>query len=417
MAHTVLDGVSLGYQLIWSQLRQLRGIQLFVGVDDATALDACHLLGALDDAWSEQAPTLLLSVQSPQLLRDILEHAPCTHLWLEVHERQLRDAAMAARVQQAHQRGLKLIWRSESGARPDAALAPCFLRAMLSLSAQEALAGLRLSLRKQNSSDAAFASPVISPVQAGQIYESLASWVLAEHCLDEQGAWAVAGWPMEDVLHSYRQQRIQPAQRAIVQLIEAIDADDSSEHIEHILSDEPLLAYRFMRFANSAALGLQRDIESLRHGLLVLGLSQIRSWLLAQLPHASSDLNLQPVRSTLVLRARLMAQLLDAGEGEELRREIYLCGLLSQIDLLLGTSLAEALARLPLSERITGAILDHTGPYAPCLDLASAMESPDTQATRVLCEAQQMSSEDANRALLRTLSRLRPYPAKGLLLA
>jgi c-di-GMP-related signal transduction protein len=254
-------------------------------------------------------------------------------------------------------------------------------------------------------------------VLPGQIYEAVASRVLAEHCLDEQRAWGVAGWPMEDVLHGYRHRQIQPGQQTITRLVEAIDADDSVEHIELILSEEPILAYRFLRYANSAALGRRTDIDSIRQGLMVLGLSLLRSWLLEQLPHASGDLNLQPVRTTLALRAHLMNHLLDAGDGDDLRREVYLCGLLSQMDLMLGEPLNAALARLPLSQRITSAILDHSGPYMPYLDVAAALESPNTQATRALCDLHQMNSEEVNRALLRTLSQIRPRPARGLLLA
>lgn len=414
MAQTVLGSVSLGYQLLWNQLRQLSGVQLFIGTNDAASVDAAHLLSALAELWSAQAPVLLLSVQSPRLLGDLLEHAPANSPWLEVHETQLRDPGLARRVQQAHQRGLPLIWRGESGQRPSAALAPCFVRQIVSLTAEEALAGLRVSLRKHNGADTTQASKVTSPVLAGHIYEAVASRVLTEHCLDEQRAWGVAGWPMEDVLHGYRHQRIQPGQRAIVALIEAIDADDSTEHIERILSEEPILAYRFLRYANSAGLALRTEIESIRHGLMVLGLSQLRSWLLEQLPLATSNLNLQPVRTALVLRARLMEQLLDAGDGNDLRREVYLCGLLSQIDLLLGEPLHAALARLPLSERVTSAILSQSGPYLPYLEVATALESSQTQATRVLCESHQMNSEEVNRALLRTLSQA--HPAKGLLL-
>lgn len=416
MAHTVLGNVSLGYQLLWNQLRQLCGVQLFIGADATRTVDAPHLLSALDELWSEQAPVLLLSVQSPRLLGDILEHASTSRPWIEVHETQLRDPGLAQRVHQAHRRGMKLIWRGEPGQRPGAALTPCFFRQMVTLTAEEALAGLRVSLRKHNGADSTQTSKSTSPVLAGHIYEAVASRVLTEHCLDEQKAWGVAGWPMEDVLHGYRHQRIQPGHRAIVRLTQAIDADDSVEHIEHILSEEPILAYRFMRYANSAGLGLRTEIESMRHGLMVLGLSQLRSWLLEQLPHATSDLNLQPVRTALVLRARLMEQLLDAGDGNDLRREVYLCGLLSQMDLMLGESLDAALARFPVPQRLTSAILEHSGPYVPYLEMATALESPDTQATRALCDLHRMNIEDVNRALLRTLSNAAPAPARGLLL-
>lgn len=417
MAHSVLDSVSLGYQLVWNQLRQVRGIQLFVGAHHASPVDAVHLLNALNEQWTDQAPALLLSTPSPQLLGDLLSHATGSRPWIEVHDHQLRDPSMVRRVYQAHQRGLKLVWRGEPGARPSLALAACFTRTMISLTPDEALASLRVSLRKHNGAAPSKNSRITSPVMADQLYEGLASRVLAEHCLDEQGAWGVAGWPMEDVLHGYRHRVIPPGHRAVVGLIEAIDADQAMEHIETILSEEPVLAYRFMRYANSAGLGLPTAIDSLRHGLMALGLTNLRSWLLGQLNPATSDLNLQPVRTALVVRARLMAHLLDAGDGDDLRREVYLCGLLSQIDLMLGEPLHEALARIPFSERITAAVLGRSGPYLPYLEIATALESPDTQATRALCESHQMNLEDVNRALLRTLCAARPLPAKGTLLA
>jgi c-di-GMP-related signal transduction protein len=99
--------------------------------------------------------------------------------------------------------------------------------------------------------------------------------------------------------------------------------------------------------------------------------------------------------------------LLEAGEGDELRRELFLCGLLSQIDLLLGEPLSEALTRLRLSRRIGAAVLSQSGPYLPYLEIATALESPRTEATRALCETHQMNAEDVNRTLLRTLASLR----------
>ena len=430
MAQSVLGSLTLGYQLLWNQLRQLAGVQLFVEADTGdgpVAVDAHHLLEAVRDAWSEQSPTLLLSVSSPALLADLLTHAPTDAPWIEIDERLLvQDPTLAQRVHQAHQRGLSLVWRGDSGERPSAALRTCFVKSMITLSADEALTGLRVSLQKHNNHDNSASAmsasarhalaALKSPVEKDQIYEAVASKALIEHCLDEQSAWGVAGWPMEDVLHNYRQQLIQPGHRAIVRLVEAVDGDESMEAIENILSEDPVLVYRFLRYANSAALGLRTSIESIRHGLMVLGYSLLRKWLLEQLPHATSDLNLQPIRTAITVRARLMEHLLNAGDGDDLRREVYLCGLLSQIDMLLGEPLNTALQRILVPERIISAILSNAGPYSPYLEIAMALESSNTQRTHRLCDAHKVELVDVNRALLRTLSSARPHPARGLLL-
>jgi c-di-GMP phosphodiesterase len=413
MAQTVLGNISLGYQLLWNQLRQPAAVRLHVDADADVPVDAQHLLAALRELWPEQAPVLLLAIHSPALLNDVLEHGSASDPWVLVPDAWLGDPALAQRAHQAHLRDLKLVWQGEPGQRPGPAIDACFYKHSINLTADEALLGLRVSLQKHR--DHEDSAPLKSPVVAGQIYEAVASRALAEHCLDQQGAWALAGWPVEDVLHGYRQELIQPGQTAIVRLVEAIDADASLDSIELILSEEPVLAYRFLRYVNSAGLGLRSEVESIRRGLMVLGYAVLKAWLLEQLPHAASDLNLQPLRTSLVTRAHLMERLLDAGEEDNLRREVYLCGLLSQIDVLLGEPLATALERLPLSERLNAALLQHSGPYAPYLEIAAALESPDTRATHTLCNAHQIGLEEVNRALLRTLAAMLARPARGLL--
>lgn len=412
MAQTVLGSISLGYQLLWNRLRQPAAVRIFVDADAAVPVDAQHLLATLRELWPEQAPALLLEVHSATLLPDVLEHGGTNDPWVQVPQAWLSDPGLTQRVRQAHQRGLKLVWCGEPGQRPDPTLDTCFHKRIFSLTAEEALLGLRASLQQHRTPEGE--APLRSPVVPGQIYEAIANRALAEHCLDQQGAWALAGWPVDDVLHSYRQQLIQPGQSAILHLVEAIEADVSLDTIELLLSEEPVLAYSFLRYVNSAGLGLRSEVESIRRGLMVLGYSVLKAWLLEQLPHAASDVNLQPVRTALVMRAHLMERLLDAGEEDNLRREVYLCGLLSQIDLLLGEPLAASLERLPLSERVNAALLQNDGPYAPYLAIAAALESPNTRTTHALCNEHQIDMEEVNRALLRTLSTMLVRPARGL---
>ena len=409
MAQTVLGNITLGYQLLWNPQRQPAAAQLFVNADAEVPVDARHLLAALGELWPESAPPLLLTLQSLPLLLDLLDHAGPADPWLRINESWLEQPELARRVHQAQQRGLPLVWHGEAGQRPGPALGQGFHKHIISLTADETLQALRAALRRQREvKDAAQAA---SPVAAGQIYDCVASRALAEHCLDQQGAWALAGWPVEDVLHGYQQQPIPPDQATLRRLIEAIDADASLDAIERLLSEEPVLAWRFLRYVNSPGLGLRSEVESIRRGLMVLGYSVLKAWVLEQLAQATDDRNLQPVRTALVMRAHLMERLLEAGEEDNLRREVYLCGLLSQIDLLLGEPLATVLARLPLPERITTALLQHNGPYAPYIEIAAALASPDTRTTHALCDAHQIGLEEVNRALLRTLAAVQARPA------
>jgi EAL and modified HD-GYP domain-containing signal transduction protein len=404
MVQSVLGSLILGYRPLWNRARKLAGVQLYAHNDATAVVDSAHLLRTLQELWLPHSPPLLVSAQTPELLCDLLDHAPRGAPWIEVRSQWLADAAIAARVKAAHQRGLQLVWRGDVSQLPDTDLARCFDNSLLTLQPQDAVLALQTAAAQPGL--AAQAARPTSPVLAGQMYENVASRALMEHCLDQNNALALAGWPAEDVLHSVRHQNQQPSHAVIFKLMKAIDDEQSLETFEAIMGEDPLLAYRFMVYTNSAALGLRTGIDSLRRGLVMMGYSSIKRWLADQLPHANTDVNLQPIRQAMVVRARLMAQVLNAGVENDLRREIYLCGLLSQIDELLGEPLGSILRRLPLSERIYNAAVTGTGPYAPGLQLARALEGTDAKAIHKLVDAAEMHQEEVNRALLRVLADL-----------
>jgi hypothetical protein len=410
MSHGGLHGVSLAYQLLWNTQRRPVGTLLRIAPRSSVSVEARHLLNALRQLWRADAAPLLLATSSMPLLADLLEQAPAPAWRLVVSDTQLQDPAMAQRVARAGQRGVALVWQGEPGEHFKAAFAPSIEQSILSLDTDQALMALRIAKRGKGNKQ----PDTISPVLVGQIYEGVASRMLAEHCLSQQGAAALLGWPVDDVLYGYRQIRIQPDHAAITQLVKAIESDAPMEHIEILLAQDALLAYRFLRFVNSAGVGLRREIDALRQGLMVLGIARVKSWALEQLPRASSDRNLHPLRTSMALRARIMAAMMDAGVGDALTRELYLCGLLSQIDLLLAEPLGEAFHGIPLPTRIKAALLGQDGPYWPYLAITNALEQPNTAATHALCHTHGINEEDVNTALLHALCAATPDRADAI---
>jgi hypothetical protein len=416
MSDDVLDQVSLGYQLYWNAQREPAAVGLAIGTHGVPLTDGPTLLAALQSLWPSKALPLQLAVSSAALLSSLLDYAQPGSPGLILDESQLRDPSMARRVHQAHQRGLALLWRGAPGARPPSSLAPCFSGMLLTLTAQEALAGLQASRLKPKAFDQPWSAPARSSLPSGHLYAEVASRRLVDLCLDELGAWGVAGWPVDEVLDGYGKRLIQPARSVITRLLEAVDADDSSADIDQLLRREPILAYRLLRFANSAGLGLRMPVDSLSCAVKTLGYAQLRAWLREQLPRASSDPDLLPISTAMAVRARLMVQLQSEGAGLCPEEDVYLCGLLSQMDLLLGEPLPAVLARLPLPASVKAALLQQTGPIQAALEIATALESDHTDRTRLLCELHQVEAHTVNQVLLKTLAQTRHQPAKSLLL-
>ncbi len=401
MAPSSLGQLILGYQLIWNKSRQPAAMQLFMTPLEGVQVEAAHFLRAMEQIWSAQSPILVLTSSDARLLAGLLEHCKPDGPWLSVQQALVSAPQVVDLLQKARQRGVQLLWRGAPGERPDATLAPLFARTIIALTPAETLAGAHVTLNQNREQPSAS-----NPVLPGQIVEAVPSRLMAGHCLDHSGAWGIAGWPTDDVLLSHKHQPIQPSHRAIVRLVRETDEDVALDLLEHTLAEEPLLAYRFLRFTNSAALGLRKEVESLRHGLMLLGLKRFRQWLTEQMPLANDEADMEPVRSAIVMRAHLMEHLLDAGDEDTLRREVFLTGILSQVDGLLGEPLRDALHRLPLPERVNSAILGRSGPYAPFLELASAFEYPGMDAVPALSKATELHLDDVNRTMLRVMAQL-----------
>lgn len=425
MTATVLDRIALGYQPLWGRDRALAGMALFIRpvAMSAAASEppprATQVLEALHDSLPHDAPPLFLVPQSPALLLDLLEHVqrpPATGSkqatfvsngflspTVVVPQALLADRpAIAEAVLRAQKRGVATMWKGESEHPPEPRLVPGFRQRWLSLSPAWAAAALRDALRPAPDGGAAAAGRL----PGGYVFGGLESRALMEYCLDRCGAFAVAGWPSEDVIHSLRHAPLQPDHVTVLATLKAIEADRPAETVERTLCEDPILLHRFLVYANSPGLGLRAGVESVRHALMMLGTDTLRRWLAEQLPHASKEPSLRPVKATMVMRAHLMDHMLDAGLEETLRREVSMCGLFCKLDTLFHEPLGAILARLPLSRRIYDALVLHDGPYAESLAVTLALEGDDTGATERLCDRHDMAIGEVNEALLRMISGL-----------
>ena len=71
----------------------------------------------------------------------------------------------------------------------------------------------------------------------------------------------------------------------------------------------------------------------------------------------------------------------------------------------------QGLARIPLSARVTDALLNHHGPYVSYLDVARHMEDLHAMGDLpLICHTHDFRVDDVNRALIRMLCHVRHNP-------
>lgn len=161
-----------------------------------------------------------------------------------------------------------------------------------------------------------------------------------------------------------------------MQLLSALsDPNLGMTDLEDLVKHDASLTMRVLRCVNSAAFGMHREVTSLREALVMIGTDTIAKWATVW---AMAGLNSGPseVVTLAILRARcceLMGDRLTSGCGADL----FLLGLCSLPETMLGVPMIAALEELPLSAEIRTALLGPPGTERSVLDAVIAYERGD----------------------------------------
>ena len=150
--------------------------------------------------------------------------------------------------------------------------------------------------------------------------------------------------------------------------------DTSQREVERAFRSDPTLSYKLLQIAQSATNG-SFGVKSIRHAIQLVGRRTLYRWLSLVLASslASSGVHRVELLEATLLRARFLESL--ATRAREDGGPLFLVGLFSNMDSLLGIPLRELLTRVRLTEDVQGALLRHRwSPYLPWLELAEAYE-------------------------------------------
>lgn len=186
-----------------------------------------------------------------------------------------------------------------------------------------------------------------------------------------------------------------PAQAMILQLMDMVRKNADIKQLEGVLKRDAALSYKLLRYINSAGFGLGCEIQSLKHAVTMLGYSPLYRWLALLLATATTTGYSPVLMQTAVIRGRfaelLGATFLPKNEAENL----FVAGMFSLLDKLLGVPMEVVLEKIQLSESVTQALLSREGIYGPFLALAEACElsSPELEsmATSLCIGAKQVN--------------------------
>ncbi len=160
--------------------------------------------------------------------------------------------------------------------------------------------------------------------------------------------------------------------RAMQQAMTATSIDEMFA----VVRQDVTLSYRLLKYINSAAFGLKREVQSIEQALSLLGLNNIRRWL-TLLAMTSLGENKPPelIRQAL-WRARFLESL-ARHMGENIVDDDFMMGLFSILDALLDCSMQESLNELSLVDHVHNGLIDLQSPMGKKLALSFAIEQGD----------------------------------------
>lgn len=166
---------------------------------------------------------------------------------------------------------------------------------------------------------------------------------------------------------------IHPGHALILEIMAALQQDAEPRTIETLFKRDATLSFKLLRYINSPWFGLASRIESVRHALSIIGSQQLLKWLSLLAVSAGQGASPALAQSAMV-RAKLMeliaGKMLDKHDADHL----FLTGMLSLLDRIMGVPLPQILERANLPENISEALLKEEGKFHRFVLLARACE-------------------------------------------
>ena len=196
---------------------------------------------------------------------------------------------------------------------------------------------------------------------------------------------------------------LSPGEMTAMKLFNMVRQGASLDAVEQTLKKDAALGVSLLRIINSAAMGLKQPVTSLRQAVQLMGYQKLGRWS-AMLMTFANQSSTSLVGSSAVVRGRMMELLAQINLSDDEAGTVFLVGLLSQLDRMLGAPMETLLAGLDLEPEVTAALLQRSGQFGDMLSLVVACESEDEQAFSEVYARLNYSNHQINMAHLEALA-------------
>lgn len=175
---------------------------------------------------------------------------------------------------------------------------------------------------------------------------------------------------------------LSPAQLTLSELLfETSKSNVDIAKVTGIFQRDIHLSYKLLRYSNSTIFKRRSEVANIRQAIVVLGQQELKKFLsilFAAQVGSEKPPELMKMSMTRARFAELIAQ--SRGQAQNDCAKAFLTGMMSLIDALLDQSIADVMKKLPLSQEIKEALVQHSGVLADYLAIVKHIESANWQA-------------------------------------
>jgi EAL and modified HD-GYP domain-containing signal transduction protein len=195
----------------------------------------------------------------------------------------------------------------------------------------------------------------------------------------------------------------------IMQLLNGLRHDAETRRLSQELRQDPVLSYRLLRYVNAPVFGLYRQIDNLDQALTMLGRNNLYRWLSFLLFNVTDPgyyewALTEQALARAALMERLGKQAVQAGMADVSPDALFLTGLFSLLDRLMGESLETLTQQIQIPPAVSAALTRREGALAQFLALAEACESTQPEAIAQHAAVLGLSDRTVNLAVFDALA-------------
>lgn len=172
---------------------------------------------------------------------------------------------------------------------------------------------------------------------------------------------------------------ISPLKINYISLLNLVNDDDFElTEAADIIGRDTALIIALLKIVNKLNRS-STEITSIRHAAAMMGQKELKKWITTAITQQLCSDKPSEIMRLSLLRAKFAENLACVFELGVHAPELFLMGLFSVVDLILGKPMNEALEMLKVSKNIKSALVDGTGPLAPVLEFVKLYEAGEWQ--------------------------------------